>query len=180
MNSENRSALAAPETPSQLMKPLLELIRARADLAEEIAATETRLTGLKARQVEIEERLLPDTMAELEMTKVTAGGYSIELKPYVNVSLDPALKPQGVQWLVDNGHGGLIKAEVSATFAKGDPAARELADRLRGDGYTVDLAESVNHQTLGKWGREMLAAGELLPDYFRVYQGRKAVIKPVT
>lgn len=177
--NDNGSALAAPMN-SQLMKPLLDLVNHMEDLDQAIKEQEEQLKGLKARRAEVEERLLPDTMAQLELTKVTVGGFQIELKPFVNVSLDPSLKPQAVDWLVANGHGALIKAEVTATFAKGDPAAREVADRLREQGYTVDLSEGVHAQTLGKWGREMLEGGNLLPDYFRVYQGRKAVVKSIT
>lgn len=74
------------------------------------------------------------------------------------------------KWLDDNGHGGVIKVEVSAMFARGqkvlaDKAVKAFRKALgsKADDVPVDVKETVPHGTLSALVRAEIEAGHPVP-----------------
>jgi hypothetical protein len=69
-----------------------------------------------------------------------------------------------LRWLVDHGHGGVIKNQVSVALDRGeDTRADELVVELRTKGYTVEAKKDVHASTLGALVRELVAEGTVVP-----------------
>ena len=158
---------------------MIATLVAQARLYEQaVEQAEKDLKDLRARHRNVIETLLPDAMLQAGLRKfVTADGDKVEIAPYVDCIIRAEFKPQAFEWLLEHGHGGIVKTEVVAKFAAGDKDARSLAAKLDADGYTIDVSETVHAGTLKKWAREALEAGTTLPDFFSVYSGTRALIK---
>ena len=76
-----------------------------------------------------------------------------------------------LRWLVENGHGGVIKNQVSVSLDRGDDSrANDLVVDLRARGFDVEAKKDVNHQTLSALVREVMAEGKIVPrENFNLY-----------
>jgi len=154
------------------------MVRKCRELDAQITDCERHLAELHSEAKRLVELTIPDIMTTMELTTITTDdGLTVDVRPFVHVTIPGPLKRLAMDWLIAEGHGGIVKSEVAASFRAGDTAARELSERLIAEGLTVSLTEAVHASTLGKWGRDMVESGRPLPDCFTVYSGRKAIIK---
>lgn len=69
-----------------------------------------------------------------------------------------------LRWLVDHGHGGIIKNNVTVALDRGaDERADALVVELRAKGFEVEAKKDVHAQTLGALVRELMAEGKVVP-----------------
>jgi hypothetical protein len=85
---------------------------------------------------------------------------------------------EAFNWLRDNGHGDLIKNNVTLTFGRSEDAiAKQLVDELQQKGHNVKQAEKVEPMTLKAFVKEQIQKGKNVPsDLFGVYIANKTKI----
>ena len=104
------------------------------------------------------------------------------MRVYVKESIRASLPEENTRrayaWLKEQGEDGIVKNTVTIEFSRNeDERAEALIKELlqRGD-FEVSNKKSVNAQTLSKFVRDRLAAGEDVPeDIFTVF--RQSVAK---
>ncbi len=108
-------------------------------------------------------------------------GEMVNVVPSLHPSIPKDKKLQAFKWLRDQGHGSLIKNNVTIQFGKGeDTKAIELVSNLKEDGYKPTQKQDVHFQTLKAFVKEQTADPEtpdLPQELFNVHEVRKAVIK---
>lgn len=123
---------------------------------------------------------IPDLMEDLDMASyTTTSGMEIKIKETIRANLPKGRLDAGLEWLRDNGHGGVIKSSVVVPFATGDDdAAMHLVDRLEGESIACTFEEKVNPQTLSAMVRALLADGEVVDfELLGVFTQRVAKLK---
>lgn len=136
---------------------------------------------------QLEERLLnreiPELLAKMRMDEcTTSSGIEVKVKREIKASLPGHDRVEArlgaFRWLVDNGHGGVIKNSVAVALDRGeDKRADELVVDLRAKGFDVEQKKDVNVQTLGALVRELMADGKIVPvDRFNIFDMRIARI----
>lgn len=184
MNSVNddwatEMASATPAPSESVVAMVSRLVKNVETKQEQIAELEQRVAALKTEVKELLEKRIPDLMAQAEVKLLmTDTGLMVESKSFVNVSMNKDRKEEALGWLIANGHGGIVKNEVTIPFAAGlVDAAQELVKELTEKGYDqVEHEMTVHAQTLGAWGREMVEQGQLIPDCFNIFSGTSAKI----
>lgn len=164
---------AAPVKES-LIKMISRLVKDADNIEAVIYNHEEEIKKLKSSLKEILEKRIPDLMAQAEVKKLsTDTGLEVEVKPYVNISIPADNKAEAIRWLIEAGHGGIVKNEVVVPFAAGlNDAANELVKELRQQGYDhVEHDVKIHAQTLGAWGREMVEQAQLIPSCFNIHTG---------
>lgn len=157
---------------SRLAKRQLEL-EATVDAIQRQLETETK----KLRDVA--ERLLPEAMLAIKMTEFKLDdGKKITIKNDVTASIRADFLPQAVEWLDDNGLGGIVKSNVVVNFDRGETEkAAELVSYCEQHHYSAAEKLSVNINILKATVKEQMANGVEFPDeYFSVHPLRKAKI----
>lgn len=145
-------------------------------------ATEARKKAEDALQKlkQAEERLLnkeiPELLASMRLEEcTTASGIEVKVKRDIKASLPGHERVEArmgaLRWLVDHGHGGVIKNQVSVALDRGEDArADELIVELRAKGFAVEAKKDVHTSTLGALVRELIADGKLVPrDLFNLF-----------
>lgn len=147
------------------LSEMAELARALLDADKDVERVEGDLKDAKERARVLREETIPAAMQEMGLEEVKLEtGQKISIKQDVYASIPAASKGAAYDWLNEHGFGGLIKVEVSATFAKGEQdAALELHKQLLAQGLQPDLDQSVHAQTLKAFLREQIAAGTNVP-----------------
>ena len=88
----------------------------------------------------LSEQTIPNLMqqAGLSMLKL-ADGSSVEVKPFYSARIPASKSEEAFDWLRENGHGDLIKNQVSLEFGmKQDNEAKSLVEELKAKGLTSD------------------------------------------
>ena len=178
----------------QLANELVMLERRKDRLSEELKQVNTRIR-------EVEFVALPTAMTEAHTKAyVLDSGWGVRADPHIEGTVpalgtidrekDPeqktALRARRdfvLAWLRQHGHGGLIKAEVTVSFGKGEEEqARQSVALLRAHGLSPVLEDSVHASTYAAWLKEMSKSGALvtLPlDEMGIRLGTRAVlVKP--
>jgi hypothetical protein len=161
---------------------VVQLAMLQQSLDMQIAVALADLEVLQTQRKDVAEKQLPDALTEagLQSFKLADGSVvGIDEKIFGNVTAEH--KAAFHTWLIENGHGDLIKHALSADFGRGQ---EELLERLRvfvaeSLGTTVKITEKegVHPQTLGAFVREQLAKQVELPESIDVITVRQAVIK---
>ena len=106
---------------------------------KKIEATEEELKKLKDVETTLSEQTIPNLMqkAGVELIKLE-GGVSVEVKPFYSARIPASKSEEAFQWLRDNGHGDLIKNQVSLEFGmKQDNEAKSIVEELKSKGLPV-------------------------------------------
>lgn len=158
---------------------LSELLQEREILELAVNQAEEQLKQAQAKLLVMNERTIPDCMAELQLSQVKMqDGRSVTVKRYVKANIPVAMRGDALHWLEDNGYGDLIKHEISLKFGKGEGgAAEQLKDLLCTVGFSYAEKEEIHASTLNSFATEMVETGQSLPDFFNVYIGNKTVVK---
>ena len=146
---------------------LVESLEADLKAAKELART-------------IREQELPEAMqsANLMEIKLTDGS-KISIEQFYKGHISEANRDKTHDWLMANGHGGIIKHEITVKFGKDeDEKATNTLERLKQQGLAPEVKQGVHSQTLNAFVKEQLTGGKDIPaDLFGIYVGSRAKIK---
>jgi hypothetical protein len=134
---------------------------------------------------QLEDRLLqkeiPELLAGMHLEKcTTSSGIEVTVKRDIKMSLPGHDRVEArlgaLRWLVDHGHGGVIKNVVTVDLDRGeDTRADELVVELRAKGFEPTAKKDVHAGTLSALGRELMTAGTIVPkDIFNLFDQRIA------
>lgn len=176
------AAMAAPEVDVVDLKKLVELGQSTVKMKREIDAIEEQVSLLKQTYNDHRQRILPDAMAQLGLIKFSLDdGTEIRVDEFVGggIPKDPEGKDKAIEWLVDNGAGGIIKTGVSLTFGRDEyEKALKLTEDLKRQGLPVEMGTGVHPQTLHAFVRERMRRGEPVDQAtLGVFVGRVAKFK---
>ena len=158
---------------SDLAKKQLQLARQVATLEEDLKAKkeELRLTS---------EQELPDAMQAAGLNQIVLStGEKISIGEFYNAHISKANQEVAYQWLVENGHEGLIKNEVLLKFGREESeVVDETVSALQSRGLSPEVRQSVHPSTLKAFVKEQFTSGNDIPtEPFGIYIGTKATIK---
>jgi hypothetical protein len=183
MEDQAEFDLPQPDSSRPGLPALDKVLREAIDLESLVVQQESELKATKAALQRIKTGTIPDMMAELQMEKMTFMGWEVSVSDFVSGSLpkEPEKRSAAVNLLVGYGAEGLIKTEVKATFGRSQHnAAIDLAQRLVEEGFSAEIESGVHTQTLCKFARDRIEAGEQIDlDILGLYTGKVAKIKEV-
>jgi hypothetical protein len=160
----------------------LDRLTLRAERASEARKqTEANLQKCKQAEEQLLNRDIPELLAKMRLDEcTTASGIQVKLKREIKAALpghDRVEARMGaLRWLIEQGHGGVIKNHVAVTLDRGDDTrADELVVELSTRGYAVEAKKDVHASTLGALVRELVADGKVVPrDLFNLFDYRSA------
>ena len=147
---------------------------------KKIEATEEELKKLKDVETTLSEQTIPNLMqqAGVELIKLE-GRISVEVKPFYSARIPASKSEEAFQWLRDNGHGDLIKNQVSLEFGmKQDNEAKSIVEELKSKGLPVKQKTTVHPSSLRGFVREQIQdLGKDVPaELFGTYVANKTKI----
>ena len=147
---------------------------------KKILTTEEELSKLKEVETTLSEQTIPNLMqqAGISMLKL-ADGSSVEVKPFFSARIPASKNEEAFYWLRENGHGDLIKNQVTLEFGmKQDNEAKSLVEELRNKGLPVQQKTSVHPSSLRGFVREQIQdLGKDVPaELFGTYVANKTKI----
>jgi uncharacterized small protein (DUF1192 family) len=157
-----------------------ELAKRQVTLEQEIEKLETQLKEKSEELKQVQEKDLPEALSECGLSEIKLlDGSKVTVKPYYQANPPKERYDEAMQWLRDNGHGDLIKNDVTVSFGKGeDNRAEDFKVFLRDNGTSYVDKTGVHAMTFKAFVREQVETGKNLPfDLLGVYIGQKATIK---
>lgn len=144
-----------------------------------LANAESRMRDLKDRIAKIEEEHLPLMMEEAGVTGIDLpGGHRIELKEMVFAKIPDTHKQRAFEWLEANGHDGIIKNEVKVSLSRGqNEEANRITQMLLDQGVPAQKSQTVHHQTLNAFVREVIETPDFPKETFGVREFQKVQFK---
>jgi hypothetical protein len=160
----------------------LDRLTLRAERASEARKlAEANLQNSKHAEEQLLNRDIPELLAKMRLDEcTTASGIQVKVKRDIKAALPGHERIEArmgaLRWLVEQGHGGVIKNHVSVSLERGDDArADELVVELSTRGYAVEAKKDVHASTLGALVRELVAEGKVVPrDLFNLFDCRSA------
>jgi len=143
------------------MDSVAELAQQQVELQNEIDDAETEVKKLKKKLYTLSTDIIPTRMAALGISGFTMDtGEALEIIDQVTASISAAKKEKAHKWLVNKGHGDIIKHTVTAKFSKGEEKkAKALTALMEKRDLNYDVKQAVHAQTLKAFVREQLAKG---------------------
>ena len=140
-------------------------------LATEVAGLEADLKAKKEELRLTSEQELPDAMQSAGLTQITlSSGEKISINEFYNAHISKANQEKAYDWLVSNGHEGLIKNEVLLKFGREESViVDETVSALQSRGLSPEVRQSVHPSTLKAFVKEQFTSGNDI--------GTKAIIK---
>jgi hypothetical protein len=124
---------------------------------------------LKQAEEQLLNKDIPELLGRMRLDEcTTASGIQVKVKREIKASLPGHERVEArlgaLRWLVEHGHGGVIKNQVSIALDRGeDTRADDLVVDLRAKGFDVESKKDVHASTLGALVRELVADGKLIP-----------------
>ena len=149
-------------------------------LATEVAGLEADLKAKKEELRLTSEQELPDAMQQAGLTQITlSSGEKIAINEFYNAHISKANQEKAYEWLVTNGHEGLIKNEVLLKFGREETeVVDQTVSALQSRGLSPEVRQSVHPSTLKAFVKEQITTGNDIPtEPFGIYIGTKATIK---
>ena len=150
-------------------------------LTEQRKKAEEHAQKLKQAEEQLLNKDIPELLAKMRLDDcTTASGIHVKVKREIKASLPGHERVEArmgaLRWLVDQGHGGVIKNTVAVALDRGeDSRANDLVVKLRADGFDVESKKDVHALTLGALVRELVADGKIVPrDLFNLFDMRIA------
>ena len=172
------------ETFNDLNEGELSLVSTLANkqllLAQELANLEEAVKAKKEEFRLTSEQELPEAMQSAGLTEIVLStGEKISVTEFYNAHISKANQELAYKWLVENGHEGLIKNEVSLKFGREEgQVVDETVMALKSRGLSPEVRQSVHPSTLKAFVKEQLTTGKDIPtEPFGIYIGSKAIIK---
>lgn len=142
---------------------------------------EEQLQKLKQAEEQLLNKDIPELLGRMRLDQcTTSSGIQVKVKREIKASLPGHERVDArmgaLRWLVDHGHGGVIKNQISVALDRGeDNRADALVVELRGKGFDVESKKDVHASTLGALVRELIADGKIVPrDLFNLFDMRIA------
>ena len=148
-------------------------------LQQQIKDEEEKLSLLKNKARDLEERIIPEMMQEAGVEKIELkDGTKVEIKPFYAAKIPESRVEEAFGWLRGKGFEDLIKNTVTASFGRGqDNQVSELISVCEKFGFNYNKKEKVEPMTLKAFVREQVETGKELPfDLFGVYIANKTKI----
>jgi hypothetical protein len=147
---------------------------------KKIASAEEEIKKLKEVETNLSEQTIPNLMqqAGVELIKLE-GGISVEVKTHYSARIPVSRNEEALNWLRENGHGDLIKNQVSLEFKmKQDNEAKALVDELKNKGLPVQQKTFVHSSSLKSFVTEQIRdLGKDVPaELFGTYVANKTKI----
>ena len=161
------------------VKSISEKCNQLKDLRNQIEDAEEKLSLLKNKSRDLEERIIPEMMQEAGVSLLKlADGSSVEVKPFYAAKIPESRVEEAFSWLRGNGFEDLIKNTVTASFNRGqDNQVSELISVCEKFGFNYNKKEKVEPMTLKAFVKEQVETGKQLPfDLFGVYIANKTKI----
>jgi|TARA_R110002020_G_scaffold103231_1_gene241713 hypothetical protein len=149
-------------------------------LASELEELETAVKAKKEELRLTTEQELPDAMQQAGLNEIVLStGEKISISEFYSAHISKANQEQAYAWLVNNGHEGLIKNEVSLKFGRGESdVVDQTVSTLKARGLSPQVRQSVHPSTLKAFVKEQVSSGNDIPtETFGIYIGTKATIK---
>ena len=149
-------------------------------LATNVAELEAELKAKKEELRLTSEQELPDAMQAAGLTQITLStGEKISVNEFYNAHISKANQEKAYEWLVTNGHEGLIKNEVLLKFGREETeVVDQTVSALQSRGLSPEVRQSVHPSTLKAFVKEQFTSGNDIPtEPFGIYIGTKATIK---
>ena len=151
-------------------------------LTRQISDDEALIAARKARKLEIEMFELPDLMKDAKITSITIGNIPIEMESLIQASLPKENREKRraiLDWMLKNGHGGIIRREITVPLPMGDDAARmKILDALEGVADIVNVDETVNPQSYLAMCRKLVKGDKPVPlEQLNIFVAQRAKIK---
>ncbi len=157
-----------------------DLANKQLKLATQVAELEADLKAKKEELRLTSEQELPDAMQQAGLTQITlSSGEKIAINEFYNAHISKANQEKAYEWLVSNGHEGLIKNEVLLKFGREEnEVVNETVYALQARGLSPEVRQSVHPSTLKAFVKEQITGGNDIPtEPFGSYIGTKATIK---
>ena len=150
------------------------------DIQKKISTAEEEMKKLKEVETTLSEQTIPNLMqqAGISMLKL-ADGSSVEVKPFYSARIPASKSEQAFNWLRENGHGDMIKNQVSLEFGmRQDNEAKALVEELKAKGLPVKQKTTVHPSSLRGFVREQIQdLGKDVPaELFGTYVANKTKI----
>ena len=156
------------------------LAQKQINLSNGVSQIEDMLKAKKEELRLVQEQELPDALSEVGLTQIVlSSGEKISLSEFYSAHISKANQQQAYQWLIENGHEGIIKNEVSLKFNRGESQiVDETVLALKSRGLSPEVKQSIHPSTLKAFVKEQLTTGNDIPtEPFGIYIGTKANIK---
>jgi hypothetical protein len=108
-----------------------------------------------------------------------ADGSSVEIRPFYSARIPSSKADEAFSWLRENGHGDLIKNQVTLEFGmQQDNEAKSIIEELKQKGLPVQQKTTVHPSTLRGFVREQIQElGKNVPaELFGTYVANKTKI----
>jgi hypothetical protein len=147
---------------------------------KKISTVEEQLKKLKDVENTLSEQTIPNLMqqAGISMLKL-ADGSSVEIRPFYSARIPASKADEAFSWLRENGHGDLIKNQVTLEFGmQQDNEAKSIIEELKQKGLPVQQKTTVHPSTLRGFVREQIQElGRNVPaELFGTYVANKTKI----
>jgi len=149
------------------------------NLKSQVEEQEEKLSLLKNKARDLEERVIPEMMQEAGVSLLKlADGSTVEVKPFYAAKIPESRVEEAFSWLRGKGFEDLIKNTVTASFSRGqDNQVSELIKVCEDNGFAYNKKEKVEPMTLKAFVKEQVETGKELPfDLFGVYIANKTKI----
>ena len=164
-------------TKLEELSKLIEQAKQYQDLYDQQEKSLKKTQELIAQIIETD---IPHLMDSLGIDKIlTNDGWEVKIDERYHARISEANKNTAFTWLRNNGHGSLIKNNVSVEFGAGeDKDALVLVEDLTDNGFQVTMKEGVNSRTLEGFVNEQKKQGANIPDdVFGIFHKRQAKVK---
>lgn len=162
------------------LKVVAELANRQLILEREVEDLENRLKEKQEALKQIQEKDLPEALSECGLSEIKlVDGSKVTVKPFYQANPPKETYDKAMSWLRDNGHGDLIKNDVTVSFGKGeDDRAVDFKRFLSDNGTSYTDKTGVHPMTFKAFVREQVETGQNLPfDLLGIFIGQKATIK---
>ena len=156
-----------------------QLCQELSNLENDIKSYEETVKDLKKKADKLSMEVIPEKMTELGLKSVELNdGSKLKIAEFIQARISDENKEAAFSWLRENGHGDLIKHNLSASFGRGeDDKAQNFKKRAEDIGLDLMEKEWVEPMTLKAFAKEQIAKGSGIPmDTFAIYIGNKTKI----
>ena len=178
MDLEKESALIKVDKGKS--QELSELCTRLLELQKQITRCEENIKNLRSEERLLSENEIPNLMQQAGISSLKLiDGSSVSFKPEYYAKIPISKIDEAFNWLSSNGHGDLIKNEVSLKFGRSeDNVANSIVEDLKSKGHNVSQKKKVEPMSLKAFVKDEIQKGNNLPmDLFGVYVSNKTTIK---
>ena len=161
--------------PEDKLKALTYMVKRMQDVAKEIEKQNEVLEKLNKRYEELRCAHIPDLFDELNLSKITLStGELVSVKREFLAHITEANKEKAFSWLNENGHGAIIKHDVTVKIKKGgEEQYKDLISDIALFGLDYADKQYVHPGTLKAFVNEQMNGaednGNIPQDVFGVY-----------